>query len=114
MVAIEWDDGAGTLTGSVVGQGARYDTAAFFAAGADGALAFEDGECTCRVGYHCKHIAAIVIAAADGRAAHGLRLARRPAIEAQPPSWERPLRAPADAARRARWLGQRPADVERA
>ena len=30
-------------------------------------LEFEDGECTCPVGYNCKHVAAIVIAA-DRRA----------------------------------------------
>jgi hypothetical protein len=33
----------------VVGQGARYVTAAFFAADPGGALAFDDGECTCPV-----------------------------------------------------------------
>ena len=67
VLAIEWDASTGTLTGSVVGQGALYDTAAFFTSIDDGALAFDDGECTCPVGYNCKHVAAIVIAAADGR-----------------------------------------------
>lgn len=69
VVEIAWDPSAETLTGSVVGQGALYSTAAFFAATPDGTLAFDDGECTCPVGYNCKHVAAIVIAAADNRSA---------------------------------------------
>ncbi len=97
VVAITWDPDADTLVGSVVGQGALYDTAAFFAAAPDGALAFDDGECTCPVGYNCKHVAAIVIAAIDGRGSSRTAPARRPArmvaTAAEPPSWEQPLRA---------------------
>jgi uncharacterized Zn finger protein len=66
VMAIKWDPDTETLTGSVVGQGALYDTAAFFASDRGGAPAFDDGECTCPVGYNCKHVAAIVIAALDG------------------------------------------------
>ncbi|MFY9265602.1 MAG: SWIM zinc finger family protein, partial [Solirubrobacterales bacterium] len=61
VASIEWDPNAETLTGSVVGEGALYSTAAFFAADHDGALAFGDGECSCPVGHNCKHVAAIVI-----------------------------------------------------
>ena len=67
VLRIEWDPGTETLTGSVVGQGALYDTAAFFASDGGSSLAFDDGECTCPVGYNCKHVAALVIAASDGR-----------------------------------------------
>ncbi len=101
VVAINWDPDADTLMGSVVGQGALYDTAAFFAADPDGALAFDDGECTCPIGYNCKHVAAIVIAAIDGRGAGRAVRDRYPvrkvATAAQPPSWEKPLRALIDA-----------------
>jgi superfamily II DNA or RNA helicase len=101
VVTIKWDPDAETLMGSVVGQGALYDTAAFFAADPDGALAFDDGECTCPVGYNCKHVAAIVIAAIDGRAAGRAVRDRRPvrkvATAAQPPAWDKPLRALIDA-----------------
>lgn len=97
VVAIEWDSDAERLTGSVVGQGALYSTAAFFAGSGDGALAFDDGECTCPVGHNCKHVAAIVIAATDGRrAARRTPALRRPRNAAEPVpslSWERPLRA---------------------
>jgi superfamily II DNA or RNA helicase len=101
VVAVEWDSSAETLTGSVVGQGALYRTAAFFAADPSGALAFDDGECTCPVGYNCKHVAAIVIAAADrrlaGEPAVGGRPPRRVEPHAEPRSWEKPLRALVDA-----------------
>ena len=106
VLRIEWDPGTETLTGSVVGRGALYDTAAFFASDGGGSLAFEDGECTCPVGYNCKHVAALVIAASDGRGRGAnrprdiqhqpLRVARA-ATTAQPRSWEQPLRALIDA-----------------
>src|SRR4051794_244683 len=67
VLKISWVPDDDKLVGSVVGHGALYDTAAFFAAGTDGSLAFDEGECTCPVGYNCKHVAAIVIAATDGR-----------------------------------------------
>jgi len=101
VLKIEWDPDTETLTGSVVGQGALYDTAAFFTSGRDGSLEFDDGECTCPVGYNCKHVAAIVIAASDGRGAdRPRRRQHRPLTvteAAQPQSWEQPLRALLDA-----------------
>jgi superfamily II DNA or RNA helicase len=112
VLAVEWDAGTKTLTGSVVGQGALYDTAAFFTADGGGPPAFDDGECTCPVGYNCKHVAAIVVAAGDGHGAGRPRGGLRPALGAaaaeprtapepqpapEPSSWERPLRALIDA-----------------
>jgi superfamily II DNA or RNA helicase len=99
VLAVEWDAKGETLTGSVVGQGALYDTAAFFTADRAGALAFDDGECTCPVGHNCKHVAAIVIAATDNHGDGGTgRVARAPrpvVVSATPrsPSWEQPLLA---------------------
>ncbi len=122
VLRIEWDADTTTLTGSVVGHGALYDTAAFFSAAEDGERppTFRDGECTCPVGYNCKHVAAIVIAASGA----GARGARRPSAFAsvratpravprvpvpeqpaptgqpsslkQPSSWENSLRALVD------------------
>ncbi|MEA2221807.1 MAG: hypothetical protein QOH83_183 [Solirubrobacteraceae bacterium] len=101
VVAIAWDPSAETLTGSVVGQGALYDTAAFFTADHGDALALDEGECTCPVRYNCKHVAAIVIAAIDGRGAGRRARDGRPvrtvATAARQPSWEQPLRALIDA-----------------
>ncbi len=96
VAAYEWDPSGEALTGSVVGQGALYETAAFFTAGRDGALAFDDGECTCPVGYNCKHVAAIVIAATSDGNVPGPGCDRRPrrvSAGVQAPSWEAPLRA---------------------
>src|SRR5439155_11275380 len=57
----------------------------------DGELRFEAGECSCPVGYNCKHVAAVVIAAANGRVAlRSLRLV--PAPEPRP-AWERSWKA---------------------
>jgi superfamily II DNA or RNA helicase len=106
VLAIEWDADTETLTGSVVGQGALYDTAAFFTSHGGGLLGFDDGECTCPVGYNCKHVAAIVIAASDGPGNDRLRggrpslrvaTAAKPQTAAEPQSWEGPLRALIDA-----------------
>ncbi len=69
VLKLTWD--GKTLTGSVVGKGALYETVAFFAADQDGSLTFEDGECTCPVGYNCKHVAAIAIEAIEGRPGNG-------------------------------------------
>ncbi|MGA2163820.1 MAG: DEAD/DEAH box helicase, partial [Solirubrobacteraceae bacterium] len=112
VLKLEWDPDTATLTGSVVGKGALYDTAAFFTADGE-SLEFEDGECTCPVGYNCKHVAAIVIAATDGRGAGrprgkqrapllatALRGTQHPplqVVKTAPPSWEQPLRALIDA-----------------
>jgi superfamily II DNA or RNA helicase len=94
VLELDWDPDGQTLTGSVVGQGALYHTQALFVDGGDGALEFEDGECSCPVGYNCKHVAAIVIAAADsGTTERRSRLASHVAARAEPPAWEQPLRA---------------------
>ena len=68
VLAIEWDAKEETLTGSVVGHGALYDTAAYFTPDPAGALSFDEGECTCPIGHNCKHVAAIVMAALDAPA----------------------------------------------
>ena len=41
VLKLEWDAGMGTLTGTVVGNGALYSTGAFFSAAGD-SLAFDD------------------------------------------------------------------------
>jgi superfamily II DNA or RNA helicase len=98
--SLAWDASDETLTGSIVGNGALYETAAYFVGESTGGLAFEDGECTCPVGYNCKHVAALVIAAA-GRGP-GVRSDSRPRAGASvtsPSSWEAPLRALVEAPR---------------
>ncbi len=106
--ALGWDAGEGTLTGSVVGRGRLYNTAAFFVAGPD-APEFAEGECTCPIGWNCKHVAAIVVAAAGGggkaasprgavATAHGSGVSASSGRAGAPKaSWEGPLRALIDA-----------------
>jgi superfamily II DNA or RNA helicase len=106
VAAIDWDADAETLTGSVIGQGAVYSTSAFFAADGDGGLEFDEGECTCPIGYNCKHVAAIVIAATDNRVRERQQAGRRaprtaataahPGTRVRPSAWETPLRALVD------------------
>jgi superfamily II DNA or RNA helicase len=96
--SVAWDADDQTLTGSVVGNGALYETAALFVGEAGGALTLEGGECTCPVGYNCKHVAALVIAASGQGLARGAAgRARTVAVAPAPPSWEQPLRALIDA-----------------
>jgi superfamily II DNA or RNA helicase len=95
VLNVRFDELGGTLTGSVVG-GSLYAATARFATDGGGRTAFEYGECSCPMGYNCKHVAAIAIAATDlglhGRGA-GQR-PRPPARRSSPrPSWEAPLRA---------------------
>lgn len=55
VLRVEWDPNTRALSGSVVGTGAVYATTAFFDSVGDGEIAFEDGECSCPIGYNCKH-----------------------------------------------------------
>ncbi|MDQ3631135.1 MAG: SNF2-related protein, partial [Actinomycetota bacterium] len=100
VLRVVWDAQATTLTGTVVGNGALYTTEASFAPGPDGDLGFEDGGCTCPIGYDCKHVAAIVIAATDDRTAVRSVRTDTPRVVAEPRAgaWEPPLRALIDAA----------------
>ncbi len=106
VLELEWDADTATLTGTVVGNGALYSTGAFFSAEGDGSLKFDDGECTCPVGYNCKHVAALAIVASGGggRGRAGRpsgaasmsaapRLSAQVAAPGQPSSWEKSLRA---------------------
>ncbi len=92
VLAMDWDSDTGTLTGSVVGRGGLYETVAYFVDGPGGGLEFDDGECTCPIGYDCKHVAAVVITALDNRPPARGRRGVAPAVQ-QPPGWESPLRA---------------------
>jgi len=114
VVAAEWEPGGCTLGGTVVGHGAIYSTVAYFERDEDDELTFSEGECSCPVGYNCKHVAAIVIAAsqrspriaasqrsprvaASQRSAQGPRLPGRLSPprrrQPEPAPWEDSLRA---------------------
>ncbi|MDQ6804851.1 MAG: DEAD/DEAH box helicase [Actinomycetota bacterium] len=103
VLALEWDEDAEALTGSVLGQGTLYSTTAFFAPDRDGVLGFDDGECSCPVRQNCKHVAALAIAASDGtgagRSKRGGRPRRPVATDTRLRSWETSLLGLIDAPR---------------
>ena len=110
VVAVDWDPNDLTLRGTVVGT-APYVTTAYFA-DVDGGLAFDAGECTCPVGYDCKHVAAIVIAVAEERVSiPGARSPARPRPTSPgAPLWEQSLRELIDPP--AAPAGERPLAIE--
>ena len=85
VLRIQWDVVDLALHGSVVGKGGLYQTSVYFADD-QAELAYEQGQCTCPVGFDCKHAAALVLAAAD-------RPQVAPPRPAQPPTWEQSLDA---------------------
>ena len=85
VLRIRWDQADLALHGSVVGKGGLYETSVYFEDD-DEELVFEQGQCTCPVGFNCKHVAALVIAAAD-------RPRPSTAGVAQPPTWKQSLDA---------------------
>jgi superfamily II DNA or RNA helicase len=59
-----WDPADSALRGVVLGQGSRvYEVAAFFSLPAGRPARFAMGECSCPVGYNCKHVVALVLSA---------------------------------------------------
>src|SRR5436305_471572 len=59
-----WDPEDNALRGAVQGQGGRiYDVAAYFSLPAGRPARFSTGECSCPVGYNCKHVVALVLSA---------------------------------------------------
>jgi superfamily II DNA or RNA helicase len=82
-----WDPEDNALRGMVRGHGTSvYEAAAFFSV-ADGLPAeFEMGECSCPVGFYCKHVVALVLSALTPGSAGATRPARP-----QPTAWEQSL-----------------------
>src|SRR5258707_2463290 len=66
VVSMAWDAARSTLHGSVRGREDHpYSTEAFFSFGDEYSLEFVHGQCSCPVGYNCKHVAALILAAAS-------------------------------------------------
>src|SRR6201985_3995297 len=82
-----WDPEDNALRGAVHGQGGHiYDVAAYFSLPAGRPARFSTGECSCPVGYHCKHVVAMVLSAlaSDTPDPSGPR-------SPQPAAWEQSL-----------------------
>lgn len=94
VLRMGWDDTIDALSGLVLGNGGIYEADAQFVRDRSGRLQFVEGDCTCPVGYDCKHVAALVLAAAGvhrNDPAPTLRHVDRPPPEepVTPPAWER-------------------------
>jgi hypothetical protein len=89
VVSMRWDSADNALHGTVHGSsGDFYETTAYFAPAGRSSLEFEQGQCTCPVGFNCKHVVALVLTATGG--------ARPPAVPGrtpQPVAWEQSLRS---------------------
>ena len=103
VLSVAWDDHEQTLSARVVGHGAVYSTTAYFEDDGHG-VEFVEGECNCPIGFNCKHVVAVVLAATSQpteRTTPGARPRRReerpspdaPASVPGPAAWELPLRA---------------------
>jgi superfamily II DNA or RNA helicase len=93
VVQSAWDPGDNALRGTVRGHdGNVYETAAVFSL-TDGLPAeFWMGECSCPVGYNCKHVVALVLSAIAAKS-QGPAQPKNP----QPASWEHALESLLDA-----------------
>jgi len=84
VLTMRWSRANGQLDGDVSGNGDVYATTAWL----EGTpLRFEEGECSCPVGFNCKHVIALVLSAAG---------AANPAaqtVQKAPPTWRQSLDA---------------------
>src|ERR1039458_4153508 len=59
VTRMRWDRGLSELHGAVLGSaGACYDTVAYFQPAGEAVLEFQQGHCSCPVGFDCKHVVA--------------------------------------------------------
>jgi len=87
-----WDPEDDALRGMVHGQGTNvYHAAAFFSLAAGLPAKFEMGECSCPVGYNCKHVIALVLSSFTAASARTARPG-----SPRPAAWEQSLQAVLD------------------
>jgi superfamily II DNA or RNA helicase len=95
VVAMQWDSAEKALHGRVIGSNSdSYDTSAYFASDGRGSrLVFESGECSCPIGYDCKHVAAMVLRAVSPEFTRESSRSAQPqkALDSATGSWETSL-----------------------
>ncbi|HYZ38130.1 MAG TPA: SWIM zinc finger family protein [Pseudonocardiaceae bacterium] len=88
---MEWDGAERVLRAVVRGSGGNYyETEAYFEPLAGAELRFAFGECTCPVGFDCKHVVAVVATASGVTHPAGAGGCAHPP---EPPSWDQNLAA---------------------
>jgi superfamily II DNA or RNA helicase len=89
VLEYRWIEGDTRLSGAVRGSGrSSYVTSLIISRNGSGAIVDIQGNCTCPMGFNCKHVVALVLTAESG----GVPTKRAPVRAAQPPPWERTLR----------------------
>ncbi|MEU5261899.1 SNF2-related protein [Amycolatopsis sp. NPDC021455] len=63
VLSSRWSNSEHALHGQVLGRGEVYETSAYFSVVDGQPYGFEHGECTCPVGFNCKHVAALALTA---------------------------------------------------
>src|ERR1700734_3278248 len=100
VTRMSWDRGCSELHGSVDGSaGSCYETVASFHPAGTSVLEFHQGQCSCPVGFDCKHVVALVLAAAQAQLAR-TGPGRTAGAKARPMTWEQSVQS---------WLGPQPA-----
>src|ERR1700729_766113 len=100
VTRMSWDRGCSELYGSVRGSaGSCYETVAYFQPAGPSVLEFDQGRCSCPVGFDCKHVVALVLAAAQAQLAR-TGLAWTAGATARPLTWEQSVQS---------WLEPEPA-----
>jgi superfamily II DNA or RNA helicase len=61
VLSTRWSPSEHALHGKVLGRGEVYETSAYFSVVDGLPYGFERGECSCPVGFDCKHVAALVL-----------------------------------------------------
>ncbi len=98
VTRMSWD--RSELYGSVRGSaGSCYETVAYFHPAGPSVLEFDQGQCSCPVGFDCKHVVALVLAAAQAQLAR-TGPARTAGAGARPMTWEQSVQS---------WLEPQPA-----
>jgi superfamily II DNA or RNA helicase len=88
VTRMSWDGGRSELYGSVRGSaGSCYETVAYFHPAGPSVLEFDQGQCSCPVGFDCKHVVALVLAASQAQLA-GTGLKRTAGARARALTWE--------------------------
>jgi superfamily II DNA or RNA helicase len=86
VTRMRWDQAEQALEGTVLGRAEEYyETAAYFGFGGS-ALRLEHGNCSCPVGFNCKHVAALVLAAMSDQP-----MPSAPRRTSRSATWERSL-----------------------
>ena len=87
VTRLRWDPSDSALHGTVHSRNGDFHTSTAQFSSSDGLpMDFEFGQCSCRVGFNCEHVVALVLTATDAERSPTLL-----GLNSQPQTWERSL-----------------------